>query len=96
MAQLIGRIAPDLPRHGSTQMSVHTLQGALELKELGFTRVVLARMYGQKQRQTSSFDPVSALMMRGNIRCFSREPMTPAGIATGSLPIRDIPLSSLT
>ena len=34
---------PDLPRHGSTQMSVHTLQGALELKELGFTRVVLAR-----------------------------------------------------
>ncbi len=24
-------------------MSVHTLQGALELKELGFTRVVLAR-----------------------------------------------------
>ena len=43
VAQLIGRIAPDLPRHGSTQMSVHTLQGALELKELGFTRVVLAR-----------------------------------------------------
>ena len=40
---LIGNIAPQLPRHGSTQMSVHTLQGALELKELGFTRVVLAR-----------------------------------------------------
>ena len=40
---LIGRIAPQLPRHGSTQMSVHSLQGALELKELGFTRVVLAR-----------------------------------------------------
>ena len=43
VATLIGRIAPQLPRHGSTQMSVHTLQGALELKELGFTRVVLAR-----------------------------------------------------
>ena len=43
VAQLIGQIAPDLPRHGSTQMSVHTLQGALKLKELGFTRVVLAR-----------------------------------------------------
>ena len=40
---LIGKIAPQLPRHGSTQMSVHSLQGALELKELGFTRVVLAR-----------------------------------------------------
>ena len=43
VARLIGQIAPQLPRHGSTQMSVHTLQGALELKELGFTRVVLAR-----------------------------------------------------
>ena len=43
VATLIGKIAPKLPRHGSTQMSVHTLQGALELKELGFTRVVLAR-----------------------------------------------------
>ena len=43
VATLIEKIAPQLPRHGSTQMSVHTLQGALELKELGFTRVVLAR-----------------------------------------------------
>ena len=43
VATLIDKIAPQLPRHGSTQMSVHSLQGALELKELGFTRVVLAR-----------------------------------------------------
>ena len=43
VATLIGKIAPQLPRHGSTQMSVHSLQGALELKELGCTRVVLAR-----------------------------------------------------
>ena len=43
VATLIGKIAPQLPRHGSTQMSVHSLQGALELKKLGFTRVVLAR-----------------------------------------------------
>ena len=43
VATLISKIAPQLPRHGSTQMSVHSLQGALELKELGFTRVVLAR-----------------------------------------------------
>ena len=43
VATLLGKIAPQLPRHGSTQMSVHSLQGALELKELGFTRVVLAR-----------------------------------------------------
>ena len=49
VATLIGKIAPQLPRHGSTQMSVHTLQGALELKELGFTRVVLARELNLEQ-----------------------------------------------
>ena len=42
-ARLIARIAPDLPRHASTQMSVHTLEGALELAEQGFKRVILAR-----------------------------------------------------
>ena len=34
---------PDLPIHASTQMTVHNLNGALELQELGFKRVVLAR-----------------------------------------------------
>ena len=34
---------PDLPIHASTQMSVHNLQGVLELEKLGFKRVVLAR-----------------------------------------------------
>ena len=34
---------PDLSIHGSTQMTVHNLNGALELQDLGFKRVVLAR-----------------------------------------------------
>ena len=34
---------PDLPIHASTQMTVHNLNGALELQKLGFKRVVLAR-----------------------------------------------------
>lgn len=34
---------PDLPIHASTQMTVHNLNGALELQDLGFKRVVLAR-----------------------------------------------------
>ena len=34
---------PDLPIHASTQMTVHSLNGALELQKLGFKRVVLAR-----------------------------------------------------
>ena len=40
--QLI-KMFPDLPIHASTQMSVHNLDGALELQKLGFKRVVLAR-----------------------------------------------------
>ena len=43
VAALARRMAPDMPIHGSTQMSVHTLEGALELAELGFSRVILAR-----------------------------------------------------
>ncbi|MBR1803272.1 MAG: U32 family peptidase [Clostridia bacterium] len=34
---------PLLPIHASTQMTVHNLQGVLELEKLGFQRVVLAR-----------------------------------------------------
>ena len=56
VATLIGKIAPQLPRHGSTQMSVHTLQGALELKELGFTRVVRARTDHDDEAQTETIE----------------------------------------
>lgn len=34
---------PNMSVHSSTQMSVHNLQGVLELEKLGFKRVVLAR-----------------------------------------------------
>ncbi len=40
---LIHKAMPDLHLHGSTQMSIHTPQGAKLLYDLGFTRVVLAR-----------------------------------------------------
>lgn len=43
LAKTLIKAFPDLPIHGSTQMSVHNLQGALELQELGFKRVVLSR-----------------------------------------------------
>ncbi len=42
-AKLVKQHAPGLQLHGSTQMAVHTLEGALQLKELGFHRVILAR-----------------------------------------------------
>ena len=43
VAMMIKEMAPKLPLHGSTQMSVHTLSGAKALYEMGFKRVVLAR-----------------------------------------------------
>lgn len=43
LAKYLIKSFPDLPIHGSTQMTVHNLQGALKLQELGFKRVVLSR-----------------------------------------------------
>ncbi len=43
LASLIKQAAPEMPLHASTQMSVHTPQGARLLYSLGFKRVVLAR-----------------------------------------------------
>ncbi len=43
MARLIRAVAPDLPIHASTQMTLHNLGGVLAAQKLGFTRVVLSR-----------------------------------------------------
>ena len=43
VAQLAKRVAPGLALHGSTQMSVHSLAGALQLRDMGFSRVILSR-----------------------------------------------------
>ena len=43
VAKLIKECAPDMPIHASTQMTIHTLDGALIAKELDFSRVVLSR-----------------------------------------------------
>ena len=49
VASLIKACAPELPLHASTQMSVHSLEGARVLKDLGFTRVVLARELSREE-----------------------------------------------
>lgn len=43
LAKKLIELFPDLPIHGSTQMTVHNLNGALALQDLGFKRVVLSR-----------------------------------------------------
>ena len=46
VARLCRTYFPDLGLHASTQLVAHNLEGVLALKELGFTRAVLARELG--------------------------------------------------
>lgn len=64
LAKLLIKSFPDLPIHASTQMSVHNLQGVLELQELGFSRVVLSREL--------SIDEIEYICQNSNIEieCF--------------------------
>ena len=43
LARYLIKNFPDLAIHGSTQMSVHSLEGVLALQKIGFSRVVLSR-----------------------------------------------------
>lgn len=49
IASLAKKIAPGLPLHASTQMSVHSPSGAKLLYEQGFKRVVLARELSREE-----------------------------------------------
>ena len=48
LASCVRYIAPSLEIHASTQLSVHSLDGVLKMKELGFSRAVLARELSAK------------------------------------------------
>jgi putative protease len=43
LCSLLLKYMPELPLHASTQMSIHNLEGAKQMEDLGFSRVVLAR-----------------------------------------------------
>ena len=53
IAKVMREHFPSLPLHGSTQLAVHTIDGAKQLQELGFSRVVLSREL--------SFEEISAI-----------------------------------
>ncbi len=42
-ARMVREICPGIALHGSTQMAVHSPAGAFRLREMGFSRVILAR-----------------------------------------------------
>ena len=49
LISLVRSACPDIPVHGSTQMSVHTPAGVEHLQKLGLTRAVLSRELSQKE-----------------------------------------------
>lgn len=53
LALLIHTYFPSLEIHASTQMAIHSLEGAIQAKKMGITRVVLAR--------ECTFDTISAI-----------------------------------
>lgn len=49
MVSLCAQVAPEVPIHASTQMSLHSLEGVRRAAELGCTRAVLARELSREQ-----------------------------------------------
>ena len=55
LASMVRQVAPDMPIHASTQMSVQSIEGIKILEKLGFTRAVLPRELSEKEiREISS------------------------------------------
>lgn len=49
LCEIVKQIVPQMPLHASTQMTIHTKDGALFAKEAGFCRVVVARELSKRQ-----------------------------------------------
>ncbi len=72
VAALANRICPEMELHGSTQMSVHTLDGVMELAELGFSRAVLARECSFEQiRHICAHSPIEIEVFIHGALCMS-------------------------
>ena len=67
--------APELPLHASTQMSLHTPQGAAAAKELGFSRAVLSRELTKEKSAPS----MARWRSSWNISCTARLCMSVSG-----------------
>ena len=58
MVSLCRQLAPDVPIHASTQMSIHSLEGVMEAAALGCSRVVLARELPAEEAHICKKSPV--------------------------------------
>lgn len=71
VARLARRIAPKLPLHASTQMSVYTASGVRALYETGFKRVVLSREMSREEIRKCAEIPVELEVFVHGALCMS-------------------------
>ena len=72
VARLCKQIAPHVPIHGSTQMTIHSLSGALLCAQWGFTRVVLSRELSREEiRYICQNSPIEIEVFAHGALCMS-------------------------
>lgn len=72
LISLVRKAAPDMPVHGSTQLSVHTRRGVEYLYKMGLTRVVLSRELSKKEIEEIARDcPVELEVFVHGALCMS-------------------------
>ncbi len=55
LADFLKQAVPEMPLHASTQMTIHTRQGVIKAREMGFSRVVVSReLSGERLAELSS------------------------------------------
>ena len=71
VSHVLRSVCPELPQHGSTQMSVHNLAGAIAAAEMGLRRVVLARELSLAQiRLITAKAPIETEIFVHGALCF--------------------------
>ena len=71
VARLAKKLAPKLPLHASTQMSVHTASGVRALYEMGFKRVVLSREMSKEEIRKCAEIPIELEVFVHGALCMS-------------------------
>lgn len=69
---IIKKISPQIPCHASTQLSIHTKNGALWAKSVGFSRVVLSRELSRDEiKEISQIDGIETEIFVHGALCMS-------------------------
>ncbi len=68
---LIHETIPEMPLHASTQMSIHTVEGAMQAKELGCSRIVAARELNREELRKLCNLPIETEVFVHGALCMS-------------------------